>query len=127
MNHLEGIGTRSEPTEAKCYSVCLPCAIARHNSAEAILVDRAWGEKQSCPILLGNITIPDEEFSDKDCAFGCSHLSIVGYQKVLNAVFQDVVLPDSANHSGHAILSITVEPRLRSKGVFVDYYHVLGG
>jgi hypothetical protein len=58
MNHLEGIGTRSEPTEAKCYSVCLPCAIARHNSAEAILVNRAWGEKQSCPILFRRYTHP---------------------------------------------------------------------
>jgi hypothetical protein len=58
MNHLEGIGTHSEPTETKWHSVCLPCAITRHNSAEAILGGRAWGEKQSCPHFIRKYNHP---------------------------------------------------------------------
>ena len=36
---------------------------------------------------LGNIPIPDKEFGDKNCALGSSHLGVVGYQNVLDAVF----------------------------------------
>jgi len=76
---------------------------------------------------LGNIAVSAKEFGDKNRALGGPHLGVVGYQNVLNAVFQNVVLPDSPNHCSHAIFSITVKPRLRSKRVFVDYYHMFGG
>ena len=76
---------------------------------------------------LGNIPVSYKEFRDKDCALSSSHLGVVGYQNVLDAVLQDVVFPDSAHHGGHAILSITVESGLRSEQVFVDHYYMLGG
>ena len=76
---------------------------------------------------LGNIPVPYKEFSDKDCALSSSHLGVVGYQNIFDAVFQDVVFSDSAHRGDHAILSITVQPRLRSEWVLVDHYHMLGG
>lgn len=75
---------------------------------------------------LGNISVSDKEFSDKDRALSSSHLGVVGDQNILDAVFQDVVLPDSPNYGSHAILGIAIEPRLRSERVLVHDYHVPG-
>jgi len=47
--------------------------------------------------LLGNIPVSAKESGDENCALSSPHLGVVRYKNIFDAIFQDVVLPDSAH------------------------------